>query len=483
LYGNPVVKTPSLEKLVSEGFLFENAYCNYPACAPSRCSMMTGRYTTTIRNHANHMHLDPREVTLPMTLKRNGYTTAIIGKNHAFLEMENYYPEVPFGENDPRRKYSELERNFDLSFHGGHVGVQGMEDDEELKAAIQYGKERSWGQQHSFSVNPYPAEKSVTHTLASRACEYLKAHSREKPFFMWLSIPDPHTPYQVSEPYASMYDPETIPPPIHDSLEGKPEQQKVSCILDYNDTYDDRHFQEMRAIHYGMINQIDDNLARVFTTLEETGLKEDTIVVFTADHGDSMGDHGILQKHNFFYDSFCRIPFLFSWPGTIPAGGRGALASLVDLMPTLLELAEVEIPHGVQGTSLASRVRGEAAAELPYLVIESGESGTPLKVADIYDEKGELINKNMSFAWCAFRACWFGRGKALVTDQWKLCLYENGDGELYDLVNDPHERNNLYGNPEYAGRETALKNQLLQWFIRKDDQIPENPTVKLHYFE
>lgn len=500
LYGNPVLKTPALEALADRGVVFERAYCNYPACAPSRSSMMTGRYTSTIRNHANHMRIDPREITLPDTLKAAGYETALIGKNHAFLEGENYYPDSPSVDGhpgrDPGKQYDELHRVFDFVFEGGHVNVDGSEDDPELVAAIEHAREKSWGQQHQWSVNPYPAEKSVTHRLTTEAVNFVlqraaggAGHSTGgegapgKPFFLWFSIPDPHTPYQVSEPYAGMFDPDDIPSPIADTLEGKPERQMVAKLLDFNDRYDESHFRQIRSIYYGMIRQIDDNLARFFAALDTSGLTENTIVVFTSDHGDAMGDHGIIQKHNFFYDSITRVPFIISWPAGITPRRTGELVELVDVMPTVLDLAGVEIPIGVQGASLRPFLTGEQSETKEFVTIESGEHGEPMRVAELYDEDGKFIDRGTSFAWCAFREAWMGRGVALRTKHWKLCVYENGDGELYDMENDPDELTNLYSSADHADIRSGLAQKLVRWQLGKGDIVPANITVgtKMHY--
>jgi arylsulfatase A-like enzyme len=274
-----------------------------------------------------------------------------------------------------------------------------------------------------------------------------------------------------------MFDPATIPPPIHDSLEGKPERQKVAKYLDFNHSYDDDHFRQVRAIHYGMIRQIDDNLARFFAELDAQGLTDDTIVVFLSDHGDAMGDHGIIQKHNFFYDSFTRVPFVVSWPGKIEPRQTDELAELVDVMPTVLDLAGVEIPFGVQGASLAPFLTGKAVGTKDHVVIESGEHGNPPQLSEVLDAEGNVVDRGTSFAWCAFREAWMGKGKAIRTKEWKLCLYANGEGELYDVKNDPDELENLYGRESHAAVQAELTYRLAIWQMYNDDRIPTNPTV------
>lgn len=485
IYGNEIVKTPILEEFAKKSAVFTNAFCNYPACAPSRSSMMTGRYASTIRNHANHMLINPQEVTLSLVMKQAGYETALIGKNHAFLVGENYYPDAPAGERN-NIVYDEINRNFDYVVKGGHVNVDGRKDDSELDEAIRWAKENCWGNQHHWGVNPYPCEKSITHVLASRAVDYIKEErNKEKPFFLWLSIPDPHTPYQVSEPYASMYDPQKVPKPIKDDLKNKPERQTIAKLLDYNHEFDDEHFQKIRSIHYGMINQIDDNLMKVFDVLKEVELENDTIILFVSDHGDAMGDHGAIQKHNFFYESFTKIPFIISWPGHIRPRKTNCMVELVDIMPTVLELAGIMIPSGVQGKSIAPFLLDKEKETKEYIVIESGEHGEPITLKDIMDEDGKVIDKGTSFAWCAFREAWYGKGKCIRTVDWKLNIYANGEGELYDMQNDPDELNNLYNQTQYEEIQNKLTMKLLLWSFEKEDKVPLNTRVvdKYHYFK
>lgn len=478
LYGNPAFRTPALERLAERGVVFEFAFCNYPACAPSRSSMFTGRYASTIRAHANHMMINPAETTLPQVLKENGYQTALIGKNHAFMERAKTY--YPGGE--PERA-STLRQVFDyvrLAEHG-HL-VDGYRDDPESVAAHQWAQRHCWSNPLGHGANPARPEKCGTYLLGDTMIDYVKrVREKERPFFAWLSFPDPHTPYQAPEPYASMVDPRTVPLPPKDDLSGKPERQRVAHLMDAMDTATEDDIRSVRAIHYGMIRFIDDTLGRVFAALEEEGLTDNTVVIFTSDHGDSMGAHGLIQKHNAFYDSFTRVPFIVSLPGYEGPRRTEHLVELIDVMPTVLELAGVPVPRGVQGRSLAPFLRGDPAyVPREFVVIESGEAGEPMKVSDItirpehpYDER--------CFVWCAYREAWTGRGRSIRTPDWKLNVYENGDGELYDLRNDPGELRNRYEDPSCEDRRIELERKLLNWSMRKEDPLPENATVQLHY--
>lgn len=486
IYGNPVVRTPALESLASSGTTFETAYCNYPACAPSRCSMFAGRYASTIRNHANHMLLDPKEYTLVHALREAGYRTALIGKNHAFLgkgESERRggsgYPEFP-PEGPSANRYDELSRLFDhvqQAHHGGKV--EGF-DDPIMEQAAAWALAHCWKSPGSYGTNPFPAEHQGSHLIGSAAVNYIEENRHsDRPFFLWLSFPDPHTPYQAPEPYASMYDPASIPLPPKDDLSTKPKRQRTAHLMDAMDMVDSDHLRRLRAMHYGMVNGVDDAIGRVIRTLEENGMRDDTIIVFTADHGDSMGAHGLIQKQNGFYDSFARIPLLISWPGVITARRTDELAELVDMMPTILSLAGIETPHGTQGSDLSIFLRGEKNTTKEFIVIESGEAGgDPIPPCDIPFRPASPWDESY-FVWCAYREAWYGRGKAIRTKQWKLCVYENGEGELYNLVADPDELQNLYTEPNHREVVSDLERTLLRWCFKTEDRVPENTTVGL----
>ena len=485
LYGNPVLETPALARLADRGVIFDRAYCNYPACAPSRSSMLTGRYAHTIRNHANHMLLDPREITITHTLRAAGYQTAIVGKNHAYLTPQDSekrhgteYPVHPPEEPSDKR-YDEIERLFDFAQLAGHgCRVSGF-DDPEMEKAHQWAMDHCWRSPAGYGTNPHDYRHMGSHLIGDATISFLREkRDPTRPFFLWLSFPDPHTPFQTPEPYASLFPPESIPLPPTDDLAGKPERQRVAHLMDAMDTVDEDHLRALRSIHYGMTRFVDDNIGRVLDTLDELELTQDTLIIFTADHGDSMGAHGLIQKHNCFYDSVTRVPFIAAGPGVTRRGRSAQLVELVDIVPTFLDMAGVELPLGLQGRSMGPYLRQESEQTKDYIVIESGEAGDPPTVADITFRPKDGWDERY-FVWCAYREAWMGRGKAIRDNRWKLALYENGDGELYDLQQDPNELTNLYHRPEHQETVVGLERKLLRWCMATEDVIPENKTAGL----
>ncbi len=452
LYGHPLVKTPALEALADRGVLFDSAFCNHPACVPSRCSMFTGRYPSATGSYENFIHLHPRERSLAHVLKEASYVNALIGKNHAFDETPG-----PDG-------VSELHRWFDFVRLGSHSGmVEGQEDNAALRESAKWAYEHCWNAPGAYGTNPCQPEATGTYMLGETACEFLRTHpASDQPFFLWLSFPDPHTPYQAPEPYASMYEPADVPLPIVDDLASKPERQRVAAAMDAVDKTTVEHLQALRAIHYSMINQIDDAIARVLATLDAMGMADDTIIIFTADHGDSLGDHQLMQKQNAFYESIIRVPLLISWPGRVLPQRTSDLVEHIDLMPTLLDLIELDTPAGVQGQSFAGLLDDEQGGYVPrdHITIESGSPGDPPTLAEIGEARPEGPWDETYFTWCANPRAWAGPGKCIRTAQWKLCLYDNGDGELYDLAGDPDELTNRYADSACDVLVSTLKAKL-----------------------
>jgi arylsulfatase A-like enzyme len=193
-----------------------------------------------------------------------------------------------------------------------------------------------------------------------------------------------------------------------------------------------------------------------------------------------MGAHGVIQKHNFFYDSFTHVPFIVAWPGAAKTGRRDELVELVDIMPTLLDAAGCEHPFGLQGKSLAPYFTGGEYTPRPFAVIESGEHGEPMTLSEITTRPEDPFDESC-FVWCAWREAWLGRGRCIRSKDWKLSVYTNGEAELYDMNNDPDELHNLIGRPEYEEIAQQLRNQLLLWTIDNLDAIPLNTTVGLNY--
>ena len=305
-------------------------------------------------------------------------------------------------------------------------------------------------QVYPSKVNPRYHQSSW---IADQAIELIQSTPSEQPFFLMCSFVDPHHPFDPPESYMKKYDPEKLSSPFYKEgeLEDKPPQFSMHRTgHGYgNEKYDyrkltDLQWREIKSAYYGMITLIDENIGRILDVLEQNKMSEDTLILFTNDHGELLGDHGLLFKGPFMYDCLIKAPMIIRWPGVIPSGSRyRQITEHVDIMPTILDLAGVPIPRGVQGTSMATIVRGDEGVGHEYALTEFS----------CYD--------------------WGLMCKTLTGKRYKLTYYAGEDfGELYDRKNDPNETQNLWEDPEYTLIKEQLMHKLLDRLIQTEDPLP-----------
>ena len=433
--GNSVVKTPNLDRLIKQGTAFTHAFAAAPVCMPGRWSLHSGMYTTTHQAYSNHHEGVIPKTSLPMELKRDGYRTALIGKNHSFLGK----PEFDFISPTPDYLYD--------------LDVKRM------------GRE------------PLPGtlEEDPMHRMTDTAMEYISGNiPKPKPFFIWLSYFYPHTPFVAPEPYFSMYDTVSIPKPVVEpeglKKAGKPFRQIFH--RENNDrllAYSEKETLRMKRTYYGMISLVDHEIGRLLDFLEKQGLRENTIIIFTSDHGDYQGDHHMYTKSPAMYDCLIRVPLIFSWPGQVRENKRSEeLVSHVDIMPTLLSFTRRSIPNQVQGIDLTSYLRGNYSGTVREVVFAEyglpGEPFTRQRLEEMLPNyKSNPIDWAEAIPWEANPISLAGRFRMARSKDWKYVQYPGETDELYNLGNDPNELENLTDNPNYADKKEYLKKKLEDW--------------------
>ncbi|MCZ7648800.1 MAG: sulfatase-like hydrolase/transferase [Planctomycetota bacterium] len=471
-YGCAVGATPNLDRLAAGGVTCARAYCNNPLCMPSRASLLTGRYPHASGVRTNGCAPRSGQALLPDLLSRAGYRTAAFGKVHYHpvrAEPEGYWPEnqhvIASGE-DLTRPY--------LGFHEialgcGHGDVMPGLHTRELQARHPEVLERRGPRgalrtpdtalKETRGLNTYqtsvPLEHYPTTWVTDRTVEYLMR--AEEPFFLWCGLNDPHHPFCPPGPYWDRFKPEEMPAPRKRAgeLDAMPPHFKAVYEGRYRDRDTDgfmwgsepylseENVRLMAAAYYGMIALIDDSVARMLDALERRGLRENTVVVFASDHGELLGDHGLILKGPYQYESSLRVPFVWNAPRRLPACGVVRRpVGLVDFMPTILELAGVECPAGVQGRSLVEALGGLDASDEGEAYVENDVDALGLRM------------------------------RTLVTERWKITAYANPEhGELFDLENDPDEFENLWdrGDPKV---KQALLRRLAAAMIRNQDPLP-----------
>jgi arylsulfatase A-like enzyme len=435
--GNPHIHTPNLDKLVAEGVAFTRAYCQSPICTPSRASFLTGRYASTVHGSMNgNEGWDEAAPLLPKLLKDVGYDCGLAGKFHLAGAATRIEPRP---QDDGYRVFAWSHDPNDR-WPVGHAYADWVR-----------GQGYDLGELHR-SPDGIPAHLHQTTWCADQAINFMQApHSG--PWLMSVNIFDPHAPFNPPQEYLARYDPATLPGPYF--RESDLAAQGLLHGVDFqNPARHPNEFdaKEIQAAYYAMIELIDENVGRMLAALEASGQRENTLVIFMSDHGETLGDHGLLLKGNRFYEGLVRVPLILAWPGHFRAGlVSDALVELTDLAPTLLELAEIDraevdgvgagAPYGLVGQSLVPILTGAAdpATHRPFVRCEYYRALNPDGPGR---DQGEF-------------AVHFGTMHR--TDRYKLCVYHgHPHGELFDLATDPHEFNNLWGDPAHAGVQGEL---------------------------
>ncbi|HET7769844.1 MAG TPA: sulfatase-like hydrolase/transferase [Chloroflexota bacterium] len=477
LYGNETVRTPHIESLAQSGTTYQYGFTPSPVCVPARVALWTGRWPHLTRSMENSVFLQPGETHLLQLLRERGYRTGLIGKNHCFSDedlasyFDTYFPvshQGPAGDlGDPeiaagKRFIRTMNNRADVPTYGASARALGGA-----------GRGGAGGKAYACGVSPYPVEKHGTWLIGREAERFIRHGSQDRPFCAWVSIADPHTPYQISEPYASRYPAESLDLPPHDGVgyPGKPQWFRLFAELMGAHDVSDEHLKQVLSIYYGMIALIDDVVGRLLAALDETGQREDTIVLFTADHGDYMTEHRLVRKGASMADALTRIPFLLSYPARITAGQTSdSLVSLLDVFPTLCSLMNVPLPPGRSGHPLHLAVEGAARREVVFS--EHGVVRGAINRDEIYARL-----ERMAAAGRPHNAPWQlaanGQKKMVRTRDWKYVWHAGRAEELYDLRTDRHELTNLAPRSDQRERLDDFRARLLEWCIETEEIVPE----------
>ena len=435
-----VQATPALKHLAARAAVFSRAYSTCPLCVPARTALFTGKYPTANGVVYNDWTGETAGDHKPLQqcLHEAGYDVAHVGVHHIRVRP-GLRERVPFclwvDESDHRRYLAErgLEPMPAEAAGAFRRGILEMQEGELTR--VEYSNTRT-------AVWPHAAEHFKDAYWCRRAVEFLRA-PRARPFALFLFLWAPHPPLILPEPYASMFDPGALelPANVGAPAEGEPPGRRRGIAAQLAEGVTMGEWRRVWAAHLGLVRLADDGIGQVLQALEEQGFVEDTLVVFTVDHGEHLGQHAMYQKME-MYEPAIRVPLLLHVPGAGPQA-FGAPVSHLDMMPTLLELLGLDAPKAMDGVSLASSVRD--GAEPPARAVYSQYSGNPTP---------GLMRR------------------AVVTRRWKYVHDPDDAPELYDLEADPLEMRNLAGDPAHAETVARLHAVGRDWAAAHGDRIP-----------
>ena len=421
-YGNKFVRTPTLDRLAANGTQFEHCFSQSPVCTPSRASFLTGRYPRTTRARQNGQGIPEDEVLVTKMLADAGYACGLSGKLHLS-------PCNP-------KWCKEMERRIDDgygAFHWSHHSGGGWDTNEYhlwLKEKGHAFMQDSHPECKYINLGP-PEELHQTTWCAEKAIDFMQ-EKQGTPWLFSVNMFDPHHPFDAPEErlehYMDMLKDIPLPNYEEGELENKPRYQKIDHTGPYGgggahyDVKTEKDHRMIRASYWAMCDIIDSQVGRMLDALDQTGQIDNTIVIFTSDHGEMLGDHGIYLKGPYFYEPAVRVPLIISWPGHVLAQKSTALVELTDIGQTLLDALGMAHHEGMQGRSLWPLLTGKA----------DGKTHRD----DVYCEYYNALSGHKDPP---------AHLTMVRTDRYKIVVDHNASsGELYDLEKDPDETHNRW---------------------------------------
>ncbi|GAA6461865.1 sulfatase [Bacteroides xylanisolvens] len=494
------IKTPNLDRLVKAGISFERAYTCNPVSTPTRASMITGMYPSQHGAYALGTKLMENVPTIGDYLNEIGYDTYLVGKAH-FMPLAGN-ASFPTLEGYPVLQDLDFWRKFHGPFYGfnhidlarnhgdeGHVGqhyalwmmeklksegrdslewqnwfrapfIKNIKYDDAMQGILDmYGAKYPKAQRGAWNC---PEEYHLNAWIADVSKKRIdEAIERNKPFFIWSSFFDPHPPYLVPEPWDKMYNPDDMSLPVvpENDMDDMPYHYRMTQTPDnkwgqkYVEDGEEVHgfFSQLgvsneqarknKSLYYGMVSMMDKYIGKILDYLDEKNLTDNTIIIFTTDHGNHIGSHGLHAKGGFVFEEDVKIPFLASWKKHFPENKKSdALISIVDLAPTMLSLIGMKnLPMTMSGIDMSDVFKGKKDSLRESVIVENHFQRTKF-----YQ-------------------------KSYITNRYKIVWYMNSDeGELFDLQEDPHEYNNLWSNPDFKDLKYQLLHKAMQADMKKE---------------
>ncbi|MBK0328857.1 sulfatase-like hydrolase/transferase [Phaeobacter gallaeciensis] len=469
-YGHPHLETPNIDALAARGVRFDRAYVQSPVCGPSRMSTYTGRYVHSHGASWNFVPLKAGEMTIGDHLRPSGVKSVLIGKTHmradtAGMTRLGIDPDSQIGVRISECGFDPFERDDGIHPYSGHdpdptynnyLRARNLGGDNPWEEWANAAEDEDgdllsgWFLKNANRPARVPDEHSETPYITSRAMDFID-QAGDQPWVAHVSYIKPHWPYIVPEPYASMYGPEHILPVSRSEAERSDPHPVFGAMQDHRVSRNfarDEVRERVIPAYMGLIKQIDDQMGRLFQHLEDRGIADETMIVFTSDHGDYLGDHWMGDK-DLFHEQAIRVPLIIHDPDPRAHATRGTvntdLIEMVDLAPTFLDVyGGAPVPHVMDGQSLRPALFGQDAAKRDHVICEYDYS--------FQDARLTLGTKS--------RDSWL---RMIFDGRWKYVIAEGYRPMLFDLENDPEEFHDLGGETGHEDTIARLHEALFRW--------------------
>jgi len=441
--GNEQIITPNIDRLAADSVRYDNSFCSYPVCTPSRYSLISGLYVHQHRGYSNHCTLPPGTKTLPGILKQAGYQTAAIGKMHytpTYFDI-GFQKMLLSEQNGPGR--------WDDDYHR-HLKQNNLVDRNDLiDQERNYRKlaDKEYWDSYGATLSNLPDKFHSTTWTGDKAVEEIEKWQTDGPNMMLASFIKPHHPFDPPAKWAKMYDPDKIK--ILPGWTDECPDHDLKQAYFKNEDLTEETLKKITAYYYATITHIDFHVGRMISTLKKRGMYDNTIIIFTSDHGEHMGYHHMILKGGHLYDSIAKVPLVIKYPNNKRSGtSTDRLVNNVDLAPTILKLAGLKTPKEMQGLDLL----GNKDREIVF--VEGGKQSSIMartKNTKLILQRNILADGSISYS-----------------------------GLLYDLQKDPYELNDLYDSPKYSDIRKTLTEAIDNWLpagSKRNVYIDENAPI------
>ncbi len=477
-YGATICRTPVLDRLAGQGVQFNRCFSNNPVCSPARATIMTGCQSRRHGLMRNGYGLTRNLPTFVDRLQSAGYRTRAIGKLHITPHNQGV-AEAPFygfehveNSEDPKigpfldwvlREYPEYEGYFLGTLFNLPTNDAYWQGRRDLRKDVEPCREKhlkpleisatcNWGYGH---YSPIPEEAHQTTWITDRAIAAVEGHDPSEPLMLWVGYQDPHNPFDPPARFRSMYDPDKMPLPIGSDADDRLLPPHLQAFRNAFASFTEKDWRTLKALYYGSVSFMDASIGRLIETIENRLDMRNTIVVYTSDHGEILGDHGICGKWAYHYDSCIRVPMIWRGDARWQKGvRRNEIIELADFAPTLLKAAGIKADSVMDGIPYTPLLEGKPhpqGRDHAYIESYNGGPRDPTPAPD----------------------CW---PRTIRTERYRCTFYPDPEvGELYDLENDPEETRNLYHDPAFCQVVDAHRCRLVSRLIRMDYPLPDRP--------